>query len=71
VLIVEPDVFGDDRSFFLKTFNVRAVCEIGIDAHFVRDNHSLSQRTVFVDCITRSINRRASWFAWSVVIGGG
>jgi len=46
VLIVEPAVFGDDRGFFLESFNRRAMREIGIDAHFVQDNHSRSQRNV-------------------------
>jgi dTDP-4-dehydrorhamnose 3,5-epimerase len=46
VLIVEPVVFGDDRGFFLENFNERAMREIGIDAHFVQDNHSRSQRNV-------------------------
>jgi dTDP-4-dehydrorhamnose 3,5-epimerase len=46
VLIVEPTVFGDDRGFFLESFNERVMREIGIDAHFVQDNHSRSQRNV-------------------------
>jgi dTDP-4-dehydrorhamnose 3,5-epimerase len=46
VLIIEPTVFGDDRGFFLESFNERAMREIGIDAHFVQDNHSRSQRNV-------------------------
>lgn len=46
VLIVEPVVFGDERGFFLESFNERAMREIGIDAHFVQDNHSRSQRNV-------------------------
>src|ERR1039458_4569574 len=46
VLIVEPVVLGDDRGFFLESFNERAMREIGIDAHFVQDNHSRSQRNV-------------------------
>jgi dTDP-4-dehydrorhamnose 3,5-epimerase len=46
VLIIEPDVFGDERGFFLESFNERAMREIGIDAHFVQDNHSRSQRNV-------------------------
>jgi dTDP-4-dehydrorhamnose 3,5-epimerase len=46
VLIVEPTVFGDDRGFFLESFNEREMCSIGIDAHFVQDNHSRSQRNV-------------------------
>ena len=46
VLIVEPVVFGDDRGFFLESFNEREMHSLGIDAHFVQDNHSHSQRNV-------------------------
>ena len=46
VLIVEPVVFGDERGFFLENFNEREMRKIGIDAHFVQDNHSRSQRNV-------------------------
>jgi len=46
VLIVEPTIFGDDRGFFLESFNEREMRSIGIDAHFVQDNHSRSQRNV-------------------------
>jgi dTDP-4-dehydrorhamnose 3,5-epimerase len=46
VLIVDPTVFGDDRGFFLESFNEREMRNIGIDAHFVQDNHSRSQRNV-------------------------
>jgi dTDP-4-dehydrorhamnose 3,5-epimerase len=46
VLIIEPQVFGDDRGFFLESFNEREMRKIGIDAHFVQDNHSRSGRNV-------------------------
>jgi dTDP-4-dehydrorhamnose 3,5-epimerase len=46
VLIVEPAIFGDDRGFFLESYNEREMRNIGIDAHFVQDNHSRSQRNV-------------------------
>jgi dTDP-4-dehydrorhamnose 3,5-epimerase len=46
VLIVEPQVFGDDRGFFLESFNEKEMRGIGIEAHFVQDNHSRSQRNV-------------------------
>ena len=45
-LIVEPVVFGDERGFFLESFNEREMRSIGIDAHFVQDNHSRSQYNV-------------------------
>ena len=47
VLIVEPDMFGDERGFFLESYNQRAFEEAtGVSAHFVQDNHSRSARNV-------------------------
>lgn len=46
VKIIEPRVFGDDRGFFLETWNARAFAENGIDENFVQDNHSRSARGV-------------------------
>jgi dTDP-4-dehydrorhamnose 3,5-epimerase len=46
VRIVEPRVFGDARGFFLESWNARAFLDAGIDAQFVQDNHSRSQRGV-------------------------
>lgn len=46
LLIVEPAVFGDERGFFLESFNERTMRSIGIEQHFVQDNHSRSQRNV-------------------------
>jgi dTDP-4-dehydrorhamnose 3,5-epimerase len=42
VLLVEPDVFRDERGFFLEFFHERKFREAGIHAHFVQDNHSRS-----------------------------
>ncbi len=46
VLILEPRVFGDDRGFFMESYNKRAMAEAGITAEFVQDNHSRSARGV-------------------------
>jgi dTDP-4-dehydrorhamnose 3,5-epimerase len=46
VFVLEPRVFGDDRGFFLESFNERAMRELGIEEHFVQDNHSCSSRNV-------------------------
>ena len=46
VWIVEPRVFGDDRGFFLESYNQRGMAELGIDEPFVQDNHSCSTRNV-------------------------
>ena len=46
VLLIEPHVFGDDRGFFFESWNRRAFAAAGIDADFVQDNHSRSNRGV-------------------------
>jgi dTDP-4-dehydrorhamnose 3,5-epimerase len=46
-VIIEPKVFGDDRGFFLETFQLsRYRDEAGIALPFVQDNHSRSSRGV-------------------------
>jgi dTDP-4-dehydrorhamnose 3,5-epimerase len=44
VLLIEPRVFGDERGFFMETFQEKIFSEAGIRANFVQDNHSGSQR---------------------------
>jgi dTDP-4-dehydrorhamnose 3,5-epimerase len=44
--ILEPNVFGDDRGFFLESYNQRVMESLGIREHFVQDNHSRSCRNV-------------------------
>jgi len=47
VLIIEPRVFGDDRGFFLESFNARTIKHAtGLDLTFVQDNHSRSEQGV-------------------------
>lgn len=44
VLLIEPDVYRDDRGFFLETYNLQRYRDGGIDTVFVQDNHSRSAR---------------------------
>ena len=46
VLIIQPKVFGDERGFFMETWNRRLFAGIGIEGPFVQDNHSRSARNV-------------------------
>lgn len=46
VIIVEPTVFGDDRGYFLETYQYNEFCEGGIDVTFVQDNQSKSKKGV-------------------------
>jgi dTDP-4-dehydrorhamnose 3,5-epimerase len=46
VKLIEPRVFGDDRGFFMESWNARAFAAAGLDATFVQDNHSRSRKGV-------------------------
>lgn len=47
VLILEPKIFGDQRGFFLESFNERDFTEAtGLNLTFVQDNHSRSKKGV-------------------------
>ena len=47
VLVLTPRTFGDDRGFFLESFNTRVFLECtGESCQFVQDNHSKSSRGV-------------------------
>lgn len=46
VCVIEPELFGDERGFFMETYNKRAFEQIGIDCEFVQDNMSRSGRGV-------------------------
>jgi dTDP-4-dehydrorhamnose 3,5-epimerase len=47
VLILEPEVFGDERGFFFESYNERVFEELtGLRPRFVQDNHSRSARGV-------------------------
>lgn len=42
LVILEPKVFGDDRGFFMETYNAERYKQVGIDVDFVQDNLSSS-----------------------------
>lgn len=44
VLLIEPDVFTDERGFFMEVWHRRRFAEHGMDWDFVQDNHSRSIR---------------------------
>jgi len=46
VLVVEPQVYEDERGFFMETWETRKFASGGISATFVQDNHSVSQQWV-------------------------
>lgn len=42
VVIIEPDVFGDQRGFFMESWSQKKMEEAGLFYNFVQDNHSMS-----------------------------
>jgi dTDP-4-dehydrorhamnose 3,5-epimerase len=46
LLIIEPTVYGDERGFFLETYNKKTFEEFGLTMEFVQDNHSKSKKGV-------------------------
>jgi dTDP-4-dehydrorhamnose 3,5-epimerase len=46
VKLIEPDVYGDARGFFMESWNRRVFRDLGLDLDFVQDNHSRSSRGI-------------------------
>jgi len=42
VYVVEPQVFGDARGWFMESWSAKKLAEAGIEVSFVQDNHSFS-----------------------------
>ena len=46
VVLIEPEVHGDERGFLVETFRDDAWRELGVEVDFVQDNHSRSARNI-------------------------
>ena len=46
VYVVEPEVFGDERGYFMETYSAEEFREAGLDYDFVQDNQSSSRKGV-------------------------
>lgn len=44
VVLIEPQVFGDERGFFMETFQAKIFADAGLPINFVQDNHSGSRQ---------------------------
>lgn len=45
-LVIEPQVFGDERGYFSESYRSDRYAELGIPVHLVQDNQSFSRRGV-------------------------
>ena len=46
LLVITPTVFGDERGYFMETYNIADFKEAGIDCEFVQDHQSASKKGV-------------------------
>jgi dTDP-4-dehydrorhamnose 3,5-epimerase len=46
LLIIQPDVFADDRGYFFESYNVEKFLQAGLDLRFMQDNESKSKKGV-------------------------
>lgn len=46
VYVIEPKVFGDERGYFVETYNKKEFEECGLNMDFVQDNQSMSKKGV-------------------------
>ena len=46
LIIIEPTVHGDNRGYFMETYNENDMKEAGVDVRFVQDNQSMSKKGV-------------------------
>jgi dTDP-4-dehydrorhamnose 3,5-epimerase len=46
VVLVEPEVYGDERGFLLESFSASEWAKLGVDVDFVQDNHSRSRKGI-------------------------
>ncbi len=58
LVLIEPKIWKDDRGYFFESYSRKLFSENGIDADFVQDNQSLSQRGTL-----RGLHAQASPFA--------
>lgn len=59
VLIIEPDVYTDERGFFMETYHKNRYRKMGIDVTFVQDNLSYSKKGVLRGLHYQSPNPQA------------
>jgi hypothetical protein len=63
LLILEPKVNGDERGYFMESYNLKTLSELGITTRFIQDNQSRSKKVSYGDCIIKMrLMHSPSWF---------
>lgn len=74
VYIIEPQVFGDERGFFMESYSSVEFEKIGITTQFIQDNHSKSKKWVLRGLHFQSrkpqtkLVRVTAWSVYDVII---
>ena len=58
--VMEPAVHGDERGYFMETYNEKDMREAGLDIHFVQDNQSMSTKGVRGTVFDVAVDLRAN-----------
>lgn len=69
VYLIEPAVFGDNRGFFMESYNAEKFNSAGLNFNFVQDNHSLSVETGVIRGLHYQLNPKAQTKLVRVVAG--
>ncbi len=59
VKVIEPTVYGDERGYFMETYNRKEFVEAGIDCEFVQDNQSRSCKGVLRGLHFQKVHQQA------------
>lgn len=58
--VIEPAVHGDERGYFMETYNLNDMKEAGLNLHFVQDNQSMSTKGYYEDFIFKNNIRKVN-----------
>ena len=67
--ILEPSVFGDNRGFFMESYNQEKFNQLGLNYEFIQDNHSLSVEPGVLRGLHYQLNPRAQTKLVRVISG--
>lgn len=59
VVLIEPNVLGDQRGFFMESYNIELYKKFGINMNFIQDNHSLSKKEGTIRGLHYQLNPKA------------
>jgi dTDP-4-dehydrorhamnose 3,5-epimerase len=69
VKLIDPAVFGDNRGFFMESYNQQKFADNGIDHLFVQDNHSLSAEAGVLRGLHYQLNPKSQTKLLRVAVG--